>query len=631
MSNLFGRNRFAFENAMDLEVLKEIPSVKDIIANAFNGQTVDMVFYGDSQVDGLTTTTHTNNVLGIDHAATAPNAFPQILEGILQDYTGNANVSVHNAGFVGKQIVDGWAVANFEAAISNNTFYQNSLICFIEFGTNDVESATALDTTEMLNQYNKLIKKVIAAGMRPVIMGSSPIWGMLYQDSGAGYDAQEIFLQCENLKKDVATLWGIDYVSIWEETVEYTTNNISGLSWVDVQADKLHFGDTGHLWLADLFAKELFISDIIICDGTKTHRINQEDYRSNFYYDSNRRIGLAGYDTLFEVYGNAPSTGSNKYTANDVVLTHWVWVDKPTTLVYRDFANSGSVNTATDRPTINVFSGGDMSTPAKTVDVPNSDRYLLDAYSFMERPHVIQTLDLGLHKITFKAQDNETMTSLRWGYFEFNYWDTKHNYSYRSGATPIANLYKQKDALKNIGSPLHFNHTYSGSGTDYPMSAFREEADGSNVVHITENGDMVDILVDMDIDENSGFMFLTGPTASSASGNNGCMSLFRTTGTGIELNYYKDGIANRISASGTLAANQDAQKFTIRVEYEATNYFRIQVWDSWNPTGAAIIDYKSGSTYIVATTGAVGGIEFVATGAGTQTCEINTVLIREYL
>ena len=96
----------------------DIPTMKPEVICTFTdaytqwckGEKFPIAFFGDSTIDGNTTTGYVANTLGKDSAST--NTFCNVLQSLLRKECSNSVLRIYNAGFSGLTLP--WAVANFD-------------------------------------------------------------------------------------------------------------------------------------------------------------------------------------------------------------------------------------------------------------------------------------------------------------------------------------------------------------------------------------------------------------------------------------------------------------------------------------------------------------------------------------
>ena len=277
-----------------------------------HGDVVKIACYGDSTTDGFGTTGWTANPTNPDGSAigagshpSAPNAWPKKLEVILQDYYKSTDISVLNAGYSSKYVSDGWALANYDAAIANNPACGNPDILFIQFGTND--SSLALSNTDNFKaQYRLLLDKVIGYGSLPVLLTTDMT---LWANSVKASRSIDIAIA------ELAAEYSLVCVDMGKEMRKWVSTNQDGHTMAGVQPDSLHVGDVGHGFKASLVAKQLLSELVVHVSGAIW--INSLDTASgldktggwNIFYGANNHQGGSLYGgptalgtTIMEIY-----------------------------------------------------------------------------------------------------------------------------------------------------------------------------------------------------------------------------------------------------------------------------------------------------------------------------------------
>lgn len=222
----------------------------------------NLVVFGDSTVDGSSTTGHTGNVIGTDRTATAePNAFTSILEGMIQTFTGKST-RVYNGGFGGKTlnyIADNYA--GIMAAFSN---VKSALLVI------DVNRANGT-RVEYENGIRTGLERMIALLQADeiAIAIASPQPMFFYPADNGGLPAINSageFAIAVNIGKDICTKYNLPFINLGEitnrvmESPYFTSDTFYG--------DRIHFGDGGHKFEGYELYGEL-IHPIIIYDGGK--------------------------------------------------------------------------------------------------------------------------------------------------------------------------------------------------------------------------------------------------------------------------------------------------------------------------------------------------------------------------
>ncbi len=134
--------------------------------------------FGDSTVDGNGTTPFSPNAYDASgnaipnhyHNLEAPASWSSIIDGNLTP----AGKRVFNNGYGGRAIIDGWAINNLSAAVTDNTTNTDLKFVMIDFGLNDVV-LSSWSVSLFQSMYAQLILKVRKAGLIPVVLTSDPV------------------------------------------------------------------------------------------------------------------------------------------------------------------------------------------------------------------------------------------------------------------------------------------------------------------------------------------------------------------------------------------------------------------------------------------------------------------------
>lgn len=191
--------------------------------------------YGDSTVDGHGTTPFVPNgqttvaLPNRYHNNEAPATWPALIDTALTP----SGVRVFNNGYGGRAVLDGWALANLKAAVTENNTNLSLKFVFLDFGLNDIIMPNW--TLNLFREkYVALIQAVRQAGLIPVILTSDPVSNnnerppSLIQDTLV--PAQRMVaseMACMLCDKNAQIL------ATWPE-------------WNQNQPDGLHFNNLGH-------------------------------------------------------------------------------------------------------------------------------------------------------------------------------------------------------------------------------------------------------------------------------------------------------------------------------------------------------------------------------------------------
>ncbi|MFR3123190.1 MAG: GDSL-type esterase/lipase family protein [Proteus mirabilis] len=231
----------------DSKIQQDINEIKN------TSKYVKIVIYGDSTVDGYNTTgwnenpvDNRGNAIGnSNHNLQSPNSWATQLDSKLKAI--NSNISVYNAGYGRKAIQDGWAIDNYDSAITNNKYYGNCDYCFIAFGLND-RARSDWNPDIYKYKYIELINFIRSKGTEPIIVSSDPT---NRKDGGPTF--KQYRDELIPLQKVIAEEVNCGYIDIF-------TYMSSVKNWTDLQLDGIHFGDIGNTKKSD-YILSLFTRD----------------------------------------------------------------------------------------------------------------------------------------------------------------------------------------------------------------------------------------------------------------------------------------------------------------------------------------------------------------------------------
>ncbi|MFB4732536.1 SGNH/GDSL hydrolase family protein [Enterobacter hormaechei subsp. steigerwaltii] len=206
--------------------------------------TIKIAVYGDSTVDGYNTTGWTanpvdsnGNAIGnTNHNTQSPNSWATQLNTKLK--TVNENVSVYNAGYGSRAIQDGWAINNYDAAITNNPYYGKCDYCLVAFGLND-RARAGWDADTYKQKYIELIAFIRSKGTEPIVVSSDPT-----NRNDGGPSFKQYREDLISLQKVIAEETNCGYIDMFS----YMS---SVQNWTALQSDGIHFGDTGNTRKSD--------------------------------------------------------------------------------------------------------------------------------------------------------------------------------------------------------------------------------------------------------------------------------------------------------------------------------------------------------------------------------------------
>lgn len=432
------------------QVAYNILSKSELSAVMASGANVSIAFFDDSTGDGFATTGWTANptsggeaVGNSNHNLTSPNSYPVKIEAILRDMFGNNNIRTFNAGYAGKSIADGWALRNYDAAITNNPFYGTPTATFIGFGLNDVRPDGS-QIADFRDQLEQLIDKVRGYGTLPILLTCDPIMRN-FNFTNAIYN-REVLLQLDEVRREVAAAKKVPLIEKGELVRGWANNNSDGYRWfieqsTDVDSDGdygsgddvgLHFRDTGHLVKAQVIAKELYPA-IVEFDGA-TQRITANDARAkcfgNFLLTLNGAAeanSVQGFNFKVDFYD--ANTSHRPSGVGAAMSTLWVWNEsEECNLTYRGLVGEGwgtnSPNNVVVNPQPPKIAVKSLSDGVETTHVPASVGFRFSGfYKPSDVPFSVKKLKYGLNKIEYRCGDfgqyNQGSNSIFfYGFFE---------------------------------------------------------------------------------------------------------------------------------------------------------------------------------------------------------------------
>jgi lysophospholipase L1-like esterase len=455
-----------------------------ISAKMWNGSTVKIACYGDSTTDGNQTTSWTANptsggnaVGNSNHNLTAPNAWPAKLQSILRDMYNNENISVFNAGYSGKRMDNGWALANYDAAVVNNPYYGTPDLTFVMFGLNDIQD-TGSQLTNHVAQTRLLIEKIIADGTTPVLLTCDPE----YRNGQFGnvQDHKEVRRELDSAKKSIAIEYGIKLLDMGESLRDWIENNTDGYRWTVEQTDALHFQDNGHAYKAQYIAAQL-ANDLVVFDGgekvintwsSQTEYVG--DYSGIYKFANNSQGGCV-------VYGSGAPASTD-------MMTMWIWSKCPSAyLVYQGVHNEGcNTGSFTVSPKVIAKELFSNSSTEKSV-ISTGGAAAPAAYRRSDEQFIHSKLKYGLNKVTYKSGD---AAAIFYGNFKI---------VESSKVIP-------QNAMLEAG---RFVRSYSGSGTTRKIEVMPKSARLANTAGCFD-GETLSVSFTVSCPVGGGFVVLNG-------------------------------------------------------------------------------------------------------------------------
>ncbi|KQS74206.1 hypothetical protein ASG25_01970 [Rhizobium sp. Leaf384] len=563
------------------------------------GDHVTIACYGDSTTDGIYTTGWTANpvdgsgnaVGNIDHAATAPNAWPAVAQSILRDMYGN-NVTFWNAGYVGQKVVSGWAYDNYRKAVISNSAYGIPAATIIDFGLNDVAAAGS-QLADFVSEFRRLILLVMAYGTIPIITTCDPI----YLNASNTRDHKEVTRQINQAKRAIAAEFRIPLMDKEAAMKHWLQGNRDGYRWAQLQTDGLHFSDVGHRFKGCYFAKEFFGDTVTIQQG-RGRKLMTWDSASNYLGDP----------TAQAAFGNNLHQGANMFWNSaapkaTAMMSFWVWnEDSDMGLVYRGIDGEGYASDLPGSPPyVRVYdilaNTGVNKIPAAVGFTSNPS-----GYHKSDLPYRWGAIPYGLSRISYFSGDGD---ALYFGNFEFQ---------------RMERGVKTRNALKNSG-PLR--RTFA-STPSHAYELVPEMVDGSNIFGAFTT-DTVEILADVSMPVGAGFIVAHSNTWGAA-GSKVVTMLVRISTTAWRLyaaTIAADGtmtLGSTLGTSSTLSVTTDDQKVRLVVSRSGNNQV-VNVFEGWGGSSANVLTITTARTaYAMHFAGACGGVywsNILAAGGGT--------------
>lgn len=330
------------------------------------GSKFPIAFFGDSTVDGSNTTDWVRNTLGADNVS--PNAFSKVLEGLLRQATHNEELRIYNAGFSGQTAQ--WAVTALEQEFGESSAYGDVRMIGIGFGIND--RLLYANEKEYRDGFKQNIGAIIdwcfSKGIQPFLLTTQAVAepGVLtqYAEAYPMRTGGHINSVANEVKRELAGERGlalIDVNTYTEMFLQYSSHSAKRII-----SDRLHFGDVGHKYEAELLFAHL-CPRTIVADG-----FAKIDYTSQRITDGVREDWLTMPEEAdpdnFKVY-----VGYTKADEADmIIMTALVFVNAKRKLTLKAYR--------ADSPHTYIKLNG----AAKALSGPET---------------VIGQLDLGLHKL----------------------------------------------------------------------------------------------------------------------------------------------------------------------------------------------------------------------------------------
>lgn len=284
------------------------------------GSKFPIAFFGDSTVDGANTTDWVRNSVGTDNKS--PFAFSNQLENLLRLATNNPIIRIYNAGFSGK--VSSWAVSVLDQEFGETSAYSDVNMIGIGFGINDrlgYENEKAYrdgfkgNITQIVEWcYGKRIQPFLITTQATVEPGVHT----QYAETYLMRTSEHIDSIANEVKRELAAEYGLQLIDINKFTEMFLL--YSSISTRSIISDRLHFGDIGHKFEADLIFTHLCPRTIVVDSYTKI------DYSSQKVFDCVPEDWITMPDSStdgFKVYTDYTKTDDGDMK----IMSAWVFVN----------------------------------------------------------------------------------------------------------------------------------------------------------------------------------------------------------------------------------------------------------------------------------------------------------------
>lgn len=573
---------------------RKAASLHNICARMAAGEVVKLAAIGDSTTDGNHSTGHTinpvdaeGNAIGnTDHEATAPNAWPAKLKALLRAMFQNTNIEVWNAGYSGKRMDNGWALQNYDKAVTDNPFYGTPDLGFVAFSLNDA-AIEGSQIDDHVTQSRLLCTKMLDAGTLPVLVASDAMWLVAPNVR----DHKEVSRQLDEAKRALAAELDIPFFDVSMIQREWMERNLDGYRWAIEQFDGLHGQDDWQAFKATATAVFLF-RDTFVYDGSAPQQLQLMDSRAG-------RIPTASANTQSTNMRQGVSM-FHDVSGGQVLATAWIWNTDPNAeFIYRGINGEGWDSEdfgAAPLIRITEFIKGNV-VAEKT---PAGAGLQATIYSLSELPYRISGLPYGLVKVEYIAGSDPVST--HWiGAFEL--WST----------VPGSRAYSdclQVGVYQSVGGPAS------------EVELLPERHDGSNVFGLT-GGEYVDVFVEAALATRAGVVIAHanswGGEPDRPYGSKGFLYLLRgafdatTLGVG---HVQPDGAISYIPLLDVANINlAGRQKFRVRMYRNGANRC-VSVYPGWDFSATPETLTLDSTGVVLPLAGAIGGVYFEPAAPG---------------
>lgn len=304
-----------------------------------SGEKFPLALYSDSATDGVGTTDWVANVLGADSPNI--NAYPKLLENRIRAMTGNSLLRIYNAGFSGKTAK--WGVENFEAAFGGSSVYNDAKMIGLGFGINDriIYSTVKAYRDGFKADMIALINKCYDKNIQPFLLTTQAILSPDVRTTDlAAYplrNAQQIATVANEVKKELAKEYSLELIDVNKFTEDFLL--YSQVSMATIIADKLHFGDVGHKYEADVLFAKIVPYTNFVKERTKL------DYSSQRIFKGVPEEWVTNPPTFTGEFKTRVNTTLKGNTNDLLIYSIYVFIDAKRKMTLKAYKNDASTLT----------------------------------------------------------------------------------------------------------------------------------------------------------------------------------------------------------------------------------------------------------------------------------------------
>jgi lysophospholipase L1-like esterase len=253
----------------NLAIPNKIYTFADAWLEWLSGSKFPLAFFGDSTVDGSNTSEWERNTLGSDNCS--PNAFSRKLEGLLRDASNNQTLRIYNAGFSGQ--IASWAVTVLEQEFGESSAYKDVRMIGIGFGIND--RLVYPNAKAYREGFKATIKQIItwcySKGIQPFLITTQatvePGVHTTYAETYPLRTSGTINSVANEVKRELAIEYNLQLIDLNKFTEMFLL--YSSFSANSIISDRLHFGDVGHQYEAEVIFSHISPLTVVADSYTK--------------------------------------------------------------------------------------------------------------------------------------------------------------------------------------------------------------------------------------------------------------------------------------------------------------------------------------------------------------------------